>query len=249
VKISIITATYNSTNTIQGAIDSVRNQDYSNIEHIIIDGESSDSTIDILQNNKSSLTTWISEKDAGIYDALNKGIRLATGDVVGILHSDDEFESSKTITKVADEFTRDSKIDACYGDLQYVDQTNTDRVIRNWKSCDYKPELFYRGWMPAHPTFFLKRSLFVKNGFYNLDFFTAADYELMLRMMVKHKISSAYIPEVLVKMRVGGQSNVSWRNRWIANQEDARAWRINGLRPKFYTRWLKPISKLGQFFQ
>ena len=249
MKISIITATYNSAKTIQGAIDSVRSQDYQNIEHIIVDGLSSDGTTEILEQNKDSIANWVSEKDLGIYDALNKGIDMATGDVVGILHSDDEFASDSAISQVAKNFTSEKDIDACYGDLVYVDQNEMGKVIRNWKSKAYSSELFYRGWMPAHPTFFLKREFYNRYGKYDLSFYTAADYELMLRMFLKHNVKAEYIPQVLVKMRVGGQSNVSWKNRWIANQEDARSWKVNGLQAKWYTRWAKPLSKLTQFLK
>ena len=249
VKVSIITATYNSAANIQGAIDSVRNQDYQDIEHIIIDGGSNDQTVEVIEKNERAITRWLSETDKGIYDALNKGINLATGDVIGILHSDDQFASNKVVSLIVEALSSNAETDSCYGDLLYVDQENTNKVIRHWKSREYEPKLFYNGWMPAHPTFFLKRECFERCGAYNLEFFTAADYELMLRMFVKHNINASYIPEVLVKMRVGGQSNVSWANRWIANQEDARAWQVNGLKPKFYTRWLKPLSKLVQFLK
>jgi len=248
MKISIITATYNSEGTIADTIASIRSQDYKDIEYIIVDGGSNDNTMDIIAKAEGVVTLSISEPDNGIYDALNKGLALATGDVVGILHSDDVFASENTISSVAAKFI-EKKVDAVYSDLQYVDQNDLNKVIRYWKSCDYNPKLFYKGWMPAHPTFFLSKRCFDEYGCYDLSFFTSADYELMLRMFVRHKVKSAYIPKTLVKMRVGGQSNVTWKNRWIANQEDARAWKVNGLKARFYTRWMKPLSKIRQFVE
>lgn len=246
MKISIITATYNSERTVQAAIDSIKSQDYQSIEYIVVDGASKDRTMEIVQSNSDVICKVVSEPDKGIYDALNKGISLASGEVVGILHSDDFFATQTVITDVAEGF-QDEEVDAVYGDLDYVDRERPEIIIRKWRSRVYTQNLFYNGWMPAHPTFFLRREHFLQHGSYDLSFFLGADYELMLRMMLRFKVQAKYIPKTLVKMRVGGQSNVSWKNRWIANQEDARAWKVNGLKPRFYTRWMKPLSKLAQF--
>ncbi|GAB5539357.1 MAG: glycosyltransferase family 2 protein [Salibacteraceae bacterium] len=246
MKISIITATYNSEKTIQHALDSVRSQDYQDIEHIIVDGASSDRTSDIVRANSNERVQFYSEPDQGIYDALNKGINHANGDVVGILHSDDFFADNSIISQVAESFAQNN-IDAVYGDLDYVDKEDPTQVVRSWKSEAYHERLFYRGWMPAHPTFFAKKECFEKFGLYDLSFFTSADYELMLRFILRHKIKTQYLPATMVKMRVGGQSNVTLRNRIIANREDARAWKVNNLKPRLYTRWLKPLSKVMQF--
>ena len=247
MKISLITSTYNSGQTLRDTIESVRSQSYSQIEYLIIDGDSTDNTLDLIKENLDIVSNFSSEKDAGIYDALNKGISMSTGDVIGILHSDDVLAYPEVLEDVAKALTA-SNIDACYGDLNYVDRADLSRTIRTWKSREFDRNLFYSGWMPAHPTFFLRAKHFDTLGSYDLSFFTAADYELMLRMLFKNRLKAVYIPKVMVNMRVGGQSNVTWKNRWIANQEDARAWVANGMDAKWYTRWLKPISKIGQFF-
>ena len=246
MKVTIITATYNSEKTLEGALGSVASQTHGDIEHIIIDGDSSDSTMEVVDRFGKSVSKAMSEPDNGIYDALNKGINLASGDIVGILHSDDFFAANDVISRVAQAFAN-PEIDAVYGDLDYVKQSDTSIVFRKWRGKEYDSKLFYNGWMPAHPTFFLRKKHFVQFGGYNQSFFTAADYELMLRMLLKHGLRAAYIPIVMTKMRLGGQSNVSWKNRWIANQEDARAWKVNGLKPKILTRWMKPLSKFTQF--
>lgn len=247
MKISLITSTFNSAATVQATFDSVRAQCLEDFEYIVVDGGSKDSTLSIIEQNLDIIDHYVSEQDNGIYDALNKGILLATGDVIGFIHSDDLLASPQVLQRISDAFN-ESDIDAVYADLLYVDRINSEKIIRHWKSQPYKASLFYRGWMPAHPTFYLKKSLYLKHGLYDTSFRISADYELMLRMLLKHQISAAYIPEVFVKMRVGGESNVSLKNRWRANQEDARAWKKNGLRPYAWTRWIKPISKVVQFF-
>lgn len=245
MKISIITACYNSAATIRDTIESVLAQDYADIEYIIVDGQSSDNTLHIVNQYSPRITKIVSEKDDGIYYALNKGIDLATGDVIGILHADDFYASSTVISSVMKKM---QNADAVYGDLQYVDRANTSKVIRNWKSGEYEDGMFLKGWMPPHPAFFLKTKCYEENGLFNTSFRTAADYELMLRMIHKYKVPIAYIPEVLVKMRVGGVSNVTLKNRIKANREDKRAWIINGLQPGWFTLMRKPLSKLRQYF-
>jgi glycosyltransferase involved in cell wall biosynthesis len=188
----------------------------------------------------------VSESDQGIYDAMNKGIRLAQGDIVGILNADDFYASSDILAKVAAIFA-DPAIDACYGDLVYMDSTDTGKVVRYWRSGAFSPRKFYWGWMPPHPTFFVRRWVYERFGLFNLDLGSAADYELMLRFLVKHQINVAYIPEVLVKMRTGGVSNVSLQNRLKANRMDRKAWTINALKPYPWTLWLKPLRKIGQW--
>ncbi|WP_161887659.1 glycosyltransferase family 2 protein [Pontibacter russatus] len=246
MKISIITIVYNNRETIADAIESVLAQTYPDIEYIVVDGQSTDGTVELVQSYGDRISKFISEKDAGLYDAINKGIRLATGDVVGLLHSDDLFESRDAIKAVAAAF-RNNGTESIYADLVYVSRQDAGKVIRNWKSGIYKKNNFLYGWMPPHPTFYVKREVYERLGLYNTKFRSAADYELMLRYLYKEGISTAYVPEVLVRMRVGGKSNVTLANRWRANQEDFRAWQVNGLKPRYYTRFLKPIRKLVQF--
>jgi glycosyltransferase involved in cell wall biosynthesis len=245
-KISIITVCYNSAETIEDTIKSVINQDYPNIEYIIIDGLSKDNTLEIVNRYKESIAQIISEKDKGIYDAINKGVSRATGEVVAILNSDDMYSSSGVISSVMKMFS-DSGADAVYGDLHYVDRFQTDKVVRYWKSGKYHPGRFLNGWMPPHPSFFVRNKCYQQYGLFHTHFKTSADYELMLRFIHKHKISVAYLPSVLVKMRIGGQSNVSLKNRIEANREDRKAWEINGLKPGLFTLIKKPLSKIVQF--
>lgn len=245
MKISIITACFNSADTIRDTIESVLAQDYREIEYIIIDGKSTDNTLSIVNGYSSRIAKIVSERDEGIYFALNKGLTLATGDVIGILHADDIYTSARVISSVMDKM----KIaDSAYGDLEYVDRNDTGKVLRNWKSGHYHAGMFRKGWMPPHPTFFLKKKFYDQYGMFNTTFKTAADYELMLRMIHKHHVTVAYIPEVLVKMRVGGVSNVTLKNRIRANREDKRAWEVNGLKPGLLTFIRKPLSKIGQYF-
>lgn len=247
MKISIITVTYNSAATLEETIQSVVKQSYSDIEYIIVDGKSNDDTLKIIEKYKNHISKIISEKDHGLYDALNKGIAMASGDIIGILHSDDFYIHENVISHYADTFLK-QKVDSVYADLFYVDKTNTTKIIRKWKSGNYSSGSFVNGWMPPHPTFFVKKEVYQKYGHFNLDFKSAADYELMLRFIQKQKITIAYLPEFTVKMRVGGKSNVTVQNRIAANLEDRKAWEINGLKPRFYTLYLKPLRKLLQFF-
>jgi len=244
-RISIITVTYNASDHLRDCLDSVREQD-SDIEHILIDGASTDGTLNILDAYKDHLAHVISEKDEGMYDALNKGIGLATGDVIGILNADDFYFSKDTLSRVSEAFS-DEHVDAVYGDLVYVDRNNTEKVVRAWRSGEYRPRKFYHGWMPPHPTFFVRHRMYQQYGLFNPELGTAADYELMLRMLLKHGIHAAYIPEVLVKMRSGGVSNQSFKNRLKANLMDRKAWTVNDLSPYPWTLWMKPLRKIGQW--
>jgi glycosyltransferase len=248
MKISIITACFNSESFINNTFTSVAVQTYRDIEHIVIDGGSTDSTLNIIDRYRSGLTHVISEPDNGLYDAMNKGVAIASGDIIGILNADDFYANDNVIANVAEVF-EDERVDACYGDLEYVDSANTTKVFRYWRSGDYHAERFYNGWMPPHPTFFVRRELYEKFGNFNLALGSSADYELMLRFLLKHEANTVYIPEVLVKMRTGGASNASFLNRLRANIMDRYAWRINGLSPRPWTLYMKPLSKLNQFFR
>lgn len=245
MKISIITATFNSATTVKDTLTSIASQQYPHIEHIVVDGLSKDNTLAIV-NEFAHVARVISEKDKGIYDAMNKGVQLATGDIIGILNSDDFYTGPSILTKVAAAF-EDPLVEAVYGDLQYVKHANTQVVTRTWRSGMYKKKYLYYGWMPPHPTFFVRRNVYDKCGLFNTTLRSAADYELMLRVLLKYDVRVKYIPEVLVKMRAGGMSNASFKNRFRANKEDTMAWKLNDLKPYFFTTWLKPLRKVLQF--
>jgi glycosyltransferase len=246
MKVSVITAVRNGAETLRGCIESVQKQTIP-VEHIIIDGASTDGTFDIIAQYRSSIAKVISEPDKGIYDALNKGLRLASGDVIGLLHGDDLYAHDKVLESVVKVF-EEQNVDSCYGDLLYVDKNDTERVIRYWRASEYQPGKFKYGWMPPHPTFFVRREIYEKYGYFNTDFRIAADYELMLRFLEKHRISTYYIPEVLIKMRLGGASNRSLKNMFIKSSEDYKAWKVNNLNGGLYTILLKNFSKIPQFF-
>jgi len=245
MKVSIITATYNSEKTILDTLKSLENQTYQNIEYIVIDGASSDDTVELIKNNSTRITKIISEPDKGIYDALNKGLKVATGDVVGFLHSDDLFASNTVIEDIVAKFNLTNS-DAVYGDLKYVAQHDTFKVIRLWKSGEYNINRITSGWMPPHPTFFMKRELYDQYGYFDLNFKIAADYDSLLRYIWVNKISLAYIPEVLTLMRVGGASNRSLSNIIQKTKEDIRALSKNNV-PILKAIILKNLSKIPQF--
>ena len=248
MKISIITVVYNNEKEIEDTIKSVLNQTYKNIEYIIIDGSSTDNTRNIIKKYIKKISIFISEPDNGLYYAMNKGIRIATGDVIGFINSDDFYFSSSVIEKIADEFIS-KKIDCLYGDIVYVESKNSSKIIRYWKSKKYEKGLFKKGWHPAHPSFFVKKHIYDKYGVFNTNFTIAADYELMLRFLEKNNILSSYLPEVLVKMRSGGQSNKNILKIIKANIESYKAWKTNFLyiNPIIFLK--KPISKIFQYFK
>lgn len=248
MKVSIITIAYNSAETIEDTIKSVVSQDYPNIEYIIIDGNSKDETLKIVNRYRDNIEIVVSEPDKGIYDAMNKGVENASGDLIGILNSDDFYSNNSVISNIVTKISKENK-DSIYADLVYVNRENTDEITRKWNSGEYSEGMFLKGWMPPHPTFFLKKECYDQFGSYSLKLKSAADYELMLRMLHKHKISTCYLPETITKMRVGGESNVSIKNRIRANREDAEAWRMNDLKPGTFTRFRKPLSKIKQFLR
>ncbi len=259
MKLSIITTSFNSEKTIGDTIKSVLAQNYPDIEHIFIDGGSTDGTLEIVKKYESEYkssgrtTKVISEKDAGMYDAMNKGIGLATGDIIGILNSDDFYASNNVIETVVNEFEKsglgDTGADCVWGDLVYVDRSDTDKVVRTWKSSSYVTGSFQKGWHPPHSTFFVKKWVYEKYGVFRTDLSTSADYELMLRFIEKNRVSSSYIPQIFVKMRVGGASNKSYW-RWIkANFGCYKAFKLNGLKINASFVFRKPLSKLGQFIK
>lgn len=250
MKVSIITATYNSQNCIAHCIESVLFQDYNNIEHIIVDGVSKDQTLNIIksyQNNKRSNIILTSEHDKGIYDALNKGISKATGAIVGFVHSDDMLSTETIISQIVRTF-KTFNCDGVYGDLEYVDKHNTDRVIRYWKSRNFTRSLLKRGWMPAHPTLFLKKDVYNTHGVFNLNYTIAADYDFILRVFNDPNRKFAYLPEVITKMRIGGASNRSIKNIALKTKEDFIALKKNKV-GGIYSVLIKNVSKLEQFYK
>lgn len=244
MKISVVTVCFNGEATLYDAIQSVAGQDHQEHEHIVVDGASTDGTRDILSRNRHLLASVVSEPDRGIYDAMNKGVALSQGDVVGFLNADDVYAHPGVLSRIAEEFA-DKSIDACYADLVYVDTNDPGKVVRYWKSRPYVPGLFEGGWMPAHPTFYVRRSVYERFGAYDLRYRFAADFELTMRLMAVRRIKAVYVPETWVRMRAGGATN---RNKLRTNLEAYRAARRNGLQvtPFFVLR--KIASRLPQFF-
>lgn len=247
MKISIITSVFNNKEYIAEAIESLLNQSYKNIEYIVIDGASTDGTTEIIKSYKDKIDKFISEPDEGIYDGLNKGIRLTTGDVIGFLHSDDLYTSNKVIENIVKQFEVDNGLDGVYGDLIYTSKYNTNKVLRYWKSRAFDEALLKKGWMPAHPTLFLKREVYEKYGKFDLSFKIAADYDFMLRVL-SAGVKVKYIPQVLYKMRVGGESNKSLKNIMLKSKEDLRALRKNNV-GGIYSLIIKNLSKIKQFIK
>jgi len=246
VKVSVVTVCHNSVNNIEATIKNVLFQSYNNIEYIVIDNCSTDGTRDIIAKYKDKIAKIISEPDNGIYDAMNKGIKLSTGDIIGTLNSDDIY-ADRTIISQMVRFIEKGNLDAAYGDLVYVTQKNIERFVRFWRPGEYKKGAFRHGWVLPHPTFFCRKDIFERFGYFNTTFQIAADFELMLRFVEKHKIKVGYLPKLTVKMRTGGKANVL--NGIIrGNMEIIRAFRINGvhLSPLFFI--LKPIEKISQVF-
>jgi glycosyltransferase involved in cell wall biosynthesis len=248
MKFSIITVSYDASHTIRSTIESVLSQQIEEVEYIIIDGLSKDGTIEIIRQFQDKITHWISEPDNGIYDAMNKGLSLATGDVIGILNADDFYSRPDVLDRVQQCFTQFPDIDGVYGDLVYVDQDDSNKVIRTWRSGGFSHLNFFYGWMPPHPTVFFKREVYQSVGSFNTNFRTAADYEFLLRACIKFEKRLHYIPEILVHMRAGGMSNASLKNRIKANSEDRLAWKVNGLKGSLIATLLKPLRKIGQLF-
>lgn len=245
MKVTIITPTFNSAKTLSHNLNSVARQSYKNIEHIIVDNCSTDGT-QALAGGFSHVAQIISENDKGIYDAMNKGIANATGDVIGILNSDDYLASEHTIANIVSEFTA-SNADAIYGNLIYVSNKNPEKIQRVWVAGGYDPKLFYTGWMLPHPTFYVKKEVYEKYGNYNDSFRYAADYEMILRLLLKEHITISPMREVIVYMLAGGAGNKDLNTRVKVNLEDRMAWETVGLTPKWYTLYAKPLRKIWQY--
>jgi glycosyltransferase len=245
--VSLITATYNSRATIADTIRSVTSQTYSDIEHVIIDGSSTDDTLEIVRSTPNRISKIISEPDKGIYDALNKGIINSCGDIIGILHSDDLLASDIIIEEICRKFVQ-TTADIVYGDLIYVRNMNKDIIVRYWRSRPFDRSLLYKGWMPAHPTMFIRREVYMKYGQYDLQYNISSDYDLILRLMQIRDLKFEYLPIVITKMRMGGASNRSLGNIFLKSKEDYSIMKKNGFSNPLAILLRKNASKLGQFF-
>lgn len=249
MKVSIITVVFNAQDTIAGAIASVAEQRHDDIEHIVIDGASTDNTLNVIKANSSSIAHIVSEPDAGIYDAMNKGLRLATGDVIGLLNADDVYQHRGVVADAV-AVHQDQSLDACYSDLVYVKADDLSHVTRYWRSKEYVQGLCFKGWMPAHPTLFLKRRAYEKVGLFNTKLRYQADLEFCVRAFEVHKISSRYVPELWVRMRLGGVTNGSIKTMVMGNWESYLAMRALGLKRDPVSYFLiKFGAKLPQFFR
>jgi len=247
MKISIITVCFNSAETIEGTIRSVLGQDYKDIEYVVVDGDSTDGTIEVVNNYKDEISKFTSEPDEGIYEAMNKGIKLSSGDIIAFLNSDDMY-TDRTIVGQMTEFMQSNGLDAAYGDLIYVDRKNSNRVRRFWKAGQYRRNALCYGWVLPHPTFFCRKEIFERHGYFNDKLQIAADFELMLRFIEKHQIKVGYLPKVIVKMRTGGKANIL-RGMIQGNKEIIKSFRLNDLHlsPWFFV--CKPITKISQLFR
>ena len=246
MKITIITVVFNGAKYIRSAIQSILSQDYDNIEYIVIDGSSTDGTVDIVKEYQDKISVFISEPDEGIYDAMNKGIALATGNVIGILNSDDFYIDEFVIEKVVKEFD-EKGVDSVYADLVFVSPNNLEKTIRYYDSNHFNPSRFAYGWTPAHPTFFVKKEIYDKYGVFRTDFKIAADFDILARFLYTQKISYSYMQEVLVKMRVGGVST-SFSSIWINSIEALKACKNNGIKTNIFKILFKYYHKvLGLF--
>lgn len=248
MKISIITVVYNSVDTIAQAIDSVLSQTYENVEYIIVDGVSTDGTIDIINSYESRISKFISETDHGLYDAMNKGVQMATGNVIGFLNSDDFFIDSNIIESIMSKFLKDNSLDVLYGNIQYVDRDNSSKVVRQWKSKPYYSNYFENGNVPAHPALYIRREIFFKVGDFNTLFKFSADYDFMLRLFKLHQFNCYYLDKYIVRMRLGGITSGGIKNRILQNIEIYRSWRLNKLKPPILLFPFRFVNKVKQYF-
>ena len=249
MKISIITVCFNSQDTIRDTIESVLSQSYSNIEYIIVDGASRDGTMSIVEEYRERISTIISEPDKGIYDAMNKGIALATGDVVGILNSDDFYENENIVKFVADQFNAVPESDLVFGDIVFVRPENLSRVVRYYSSGHFQSWKLRFGWMPPHPATFIRRSIYEKFGLYSLNYKISADYEMFVRLLMVYGLKFSKLSKVLVRMRAGGVSTSGFRSRLILNKEIVMACRDNGIYTNLPIVLSKTPFKLFELFR
>lgn len=249
MKISLITATYNSAATIQDTIESVLRQTHDDIEYIIIDGGSKDNTMDIVGKYKDRIACIVSEKDKGIYDAMNKGIRRATGDIVGILNSDDFFTSDDVLHTVASQFKEASDLQALYGDIHFVNPDNLEKSVRYYSSAIFRPYLFRFGFMPAHPSFYVRKAQYDRLGLYDTNYRIAADYDLLIRFLYKERIKTRYLPKNFVTMRTGGASTESLESRLVLNREIVKACKRHGIYTNLLLLSLKYFYKVTELLR
>jgi glycosyltransferase involved in cell wall biosynthesis len=248
MKISIVTVSYNSAQTLADTLVSVAGQTHPDVEHIVVDGASTDGTLKILDQHRRTLSRVVSEPDRGIYDAMNKGFAMATGEVIGTLNSDDMLAHPEVLAQVARTF-EDPSVDACYGDLVYVSREDPNRIVRYWQSRPYTDGLFARGWMPPHPTFYIRRRAYERCGGFDLGYRLQSDFEFTLRMLAVHRLSSVYLPETLIKMRMGGVTNNRLTNVVKGNIEAYRACRSNGVNVTPFFILQKIFSRVSQFWR
>ncbi len=245
-KVSIITAAYNSAQTIGDTIESVLKQTYQNIEHIIVDGASTDNTVEIVKNYGNKIAKIISEPDRGIYDAMNKGIQAATGDIIGILNSDDFFTSNDIVAEIVKTF-EENNIDALYGDVHFVNPNDLKKCVRYYSSSIFRPTLFRYGFMPAHPSFYMTKSCYEKYGLYSTNYKIAADFDLLIRYLYKYRVSYKYVKKDFVTMRTGGASSQNINSRIVLNKEIITACKKYGIYTNMFLLSLKYIYKIFEF--
>ena len=244
--VTIITIVHNNVKTIRTAVQSVAHQSYENIEHIVIDNCSNDGTLEAIYQQENDISLIISEPDDGIYHALNKGIKLANGEIIGFLNSDDVLKNRNTITTIVQNLMAEDN-EAVYGDLQYFSKQRPNRIIRSWKSNKYTSKKFRQGWMPPHPTFYTYKDIYLKYGFFDISYKISSDYDMMLRLLYEKKIKAKYIPEVLVKMQRGGVSNQNLRSIMLKSKEDFLIMKKYNF--SLLTLINKTLRKFSQFFR
>lgn len=247
MKVTVITAVRNNAATVEQTVQSVLDQTYQNLEYIVMDGASTDGTLEVLKKYEDKITL-ISENDKGTRFAMNKAFEMANGDIICTINGDDFYEDKNVLRDVVDLFTKE-QVACVYGDMLYVDQNDTNKIIRYWQTGEYKKDAFYKGWFPTWVSFFMKKDVLNHCGLLNTDFTIANDYEFFVRIFMKYRVSSAYMPRVLVRMRAGGLSNASFKKLWLANVESYNAWKVNGLKisPLFLLQ--KPLSKISQYWK
>ena len=247
MKVSIITATYNSASTLRDTLETVKSQDHPDIEHIIVDGGSGDGTVAMIKSY-SHVAKFVSEKDRGLYDAINKGIRMSSGDIVGILNSDDFFPHASVVSDIVRAFEQHN-VDAVYGDIAFVKPENLRKIVRHYSSKKFHPRKFAYGYMPAHPSFYVKKKFYDEYGLYKLDYKIAADYELLMRFLHRNHLRTTYLPEVIVYMRTGGVSNKNFLSRYVLNKEIIKACKENGVSTNMFVISLKYFIKVFEYIK